>query len=95
MSDLAIFLLMFQCAIREVRNEQVPGQLPNCMYTEHVHVYMRKKGLLYYGSQNKGGERKKIYTCLNPKVDTSLFAATANSLQLYHSPRVKILVFKL
>ena len=28
---------------------------------------------------------------LNPKVDTPLFATTANRLQLYHSPRAKIL----
>ena len=30
---------------------------------------------------------------LNPKVDTPLFATTANPLQLYHSPRAKILAF--
>ena len=33
------------------------------------------------------------YLQLHPKVDTPLFAATANALQLYHSPRVKILAF--
>ena len=30
---------------------------------------------------------------LNPKVDTPLFATNANPLQLYYSPRAKILVF--
>ena len=32
-------------------------------------------------------------SCLNPKVDTPLFATNANPLQLCHSPRVKILAF--
>ena len=31
---------------------------------------------------------------LNPKVDTPLFTTNANPLQLYHSPRMKILAFK-
>ena len=31
---------------------------------------------------------------LNPEVDISLFATTANPQQLYHSPRVKILAFR-
>ena len=31
---------------------------------------------------------------LYPKVDTPLFATTANPLLLYHSPRVKILAFE-
>ena len=30
---------------------------------------------------------------LNPRVDTPLFATTGNPLQLYHSPRAKILAF--
>ena len=34
-------------------------------------------------------------TLLNPKVDTLLCATTAAPIQLYHSPRKKILVFKL
>ena len=34
-------------------------------------------------------------TCLNPKIDTPLFAPNANPLQLYHSHRAKILAFKL
>ena len=32
---------------------------------------------------------------LNPKVDTLLFPTNADPLQLCHSPRAKILVFKL
>ena len=35
-----------------------------------------------------------IYMVLNPKVDTKLFATTANPLRLYHSPRAKIVAFK-
>ena len=35
------------------------------------------------------------YTLLSPKIDTPLFATSATSLQLYHSPRMKILLFKL
>ena len=31
---------------------------------------------------------------LNPRVDNPLFASNANPLQLYHSPRVKILAFE-
>ena len=34
------------------------------------------------------------YNPLNPTFDTLLFATTANPLQLYHSPRAKILAFK-
>ena len=33
-------------------------------------------------------------SALNPKVDTPLFATSANPLQLYHCPRVKIVAFK-
>ena len=31
---------------------------------------------------------------LNPKVDIPLFATNANPLQLFHSPRARILSFK-
>ena len=40
------------------------------------------------------GSLKKQACLLNPKVDTPLFATTANPLQLYHSPRVKIFALK-
>ena len=35
-----------------------------------------------------------VQELLNTEVNTSLFATTSNHLQLYHSPRAKILAFK-
>ena len=39
-------------------------------------------------------ETVTVLHVLNPQVDIPLFATNANPLQLYHSPRAKILAFK-